>query len=91
MKSTKTCPKCQGREIIFIPQLADRDDKDVVRPFVVHVVHYDWRDDMEMGVVRAYICRKCGYTELYTADARALPVEKIPGAKLIRDGVIVED
>ncbi len=36
-----------------------------------------------MGNLQAYVCRGCGYTELYTANARALPVDKIPGAKLL--------
>jgi predicted nucleic-acid-binding Zn-ribbon protein len=83
MKSTHTCPKCKHNEILFLPQIADRDDKFVVRPLVVHVVHYDWRDDMEMGKIQAYVCRGCGYTEMYTVEAASLPVDKIPGAKLL--------
>jgi predicted nucleic-acid-binding Zn-ribbon protein len=83
MKSTHTCPKCRHNEILFLPQIADRDDKFNVRPLVVHVVHYDWRDDMEMGKIQAYVCRGCGYTELYTVEAPSLPVDKIPGAKVL--------
>ena len=83
MKRTNTCPKCRHNEILFLPQIADRDDKFNVRPLVVHVVHYDWRDDMEMGKIQAYVCRGCGYTELYTASAGSLPVDKIPGAQLL--------
>ena len=83
MKDIHTCPKCRHNEILFLPQIADRDDKFVVRPLVVHVVHYDWRDDMEMGKIQAYVCRGCGYTELYTVEAEKLPVDKIPGAKLL--------
>ncbi len=83
MKSSNLCPKCGHHEILFVPQLADRDDKFNVRPLVVHVVHFDWRDDMEMGKLQAYVCRSCGFTELYTTDAGALPVEKIPGAQVL--------
>jgi predicted nucleic-acid-binding Zn-ribbon protein len=83
MKSTHTCPKCRHNEILFLPQIADRDDKFNVRPLVVHVVHYDWRDDMEMGKIQAYVCRGCGYTELYTVEAKLLPVDKVPGAKVL--------
>jgi hypothetical protein len=71
-------------DILFVPQLADRDDKNVVRPLVHHVVHFDWRDDMEMGKLEAYVCRDCGYTELYTSMAKSLPIDKIPGAKLLK-------
>jgi predicted nucleic-acid-binding Zn-ribbon protein len=83
MKRSHICPKCQHNEILFVPQIADRDDNFNVRPLVVHVVHFDWRDDMEMGKLQAYVCRGCGYTELYTGEAKSLPLEKIPGAKVL--------
>lgn len=83
MRRTHTCPKCNHGEILFVPQIADRDDDDTVRPLVVHVVHLDYKD-VEMGSLQAYICRACGYTELHTENASQLPVEKIPGAKLLR-------
>ncbi len=83
MKNGGTCPKCNHHEILFFPQIADRDDKDNVRPLVVHVVHYDWKDDSELGKIQAYVCRSCGFTELYTPDAKSIPVEKLPGAKVL--------
>jgi predicted nucleic-acid-binding Zn-ribbon protein len=83
MRTSHVCPKCQHNEIIFLPQIADRDDKDAVRPLVAHVVHYDWRDDVEVGKLQAYVCRGCGYTELYSSDANQIPVNKVPGAKLL--------
>ena len=84
MRQSRVCPKCKHEEILFIPQLADRDDEDAVRPFVLHVVHYDWKDDVELGKIQAYICRACGFTELYTNEAGSLPVDKIPGARIIK-------
>jgi predicted nucleic-acid-binding Zn-ribbon protein len=83
MRATHLCPKCGHNEVLFVPQIADRDDEFVVRPLVMHVVHFDWRDDKEMGALQAYVCRACGYTELYTNEAASLPVEKIPGAKIL--------
>jgi len=83
MRSSNVCAKCGHREILFVPRIADRDDRDIVRPLVLHVQHYDWKDE-EVGCIQAYVCRGCGYTELYTARAEALPVEKIPGAQLLR-------
>jgi predicted nucleic-acid-binding Zn-ribbon protein len=84
MRKRAICPKCDHDEILFLPQIADRDDDDVVRPLVVHVVHYDWKDDLEMGKLSAYVCRKCGFTEMYTKDAANLPVDKIPGARILK-------
>jgi predicted nucleic-acid-binding Zn-ribbon protein len=83
MRSSHVCPKCGHREILFVPRVADRDDRENVRPLVLHVAHYDWKDD-ETGTLQAYVCRACGFTELYTAQADAIPVEKIPGAQLLQ-------
>jgi hypothetical protein len=84
MKSSKICPKCEGTEILFFPQIADRDDRDRVRPLVVHVTHYDWKDDEEIGVLQAYVCRACGFTELYATEPGAIPVKKVPGVQLLK-------
>jgi predicted nucleic-acid-binding Zn-ribbon protein len=82
MKSSKRCPKCEHTEILFFPQIADRDDRDNVRPLAVHVTHYDWKDDDEIGKIQAYVCRACGYTELYTKEPGAIPVTTVPGVEL---------
>ena len=83
MRSSHVCPKCSHGEILFVPHIADRDDRDTIRPLVLFVKHHDWKDD-ELGELQAYVCRGCGYTELYTAKAGGLPVDKIPGAGLLR-------
>jgi predicted nucleic-acid-binding Zn-ribbon protein len=83
MRKSHVCPKCGHREVLFVPHLADRDDSDKVRPLVLHVTHLDYKD-IEVGNLQAYVCRGCGFTELYTAHADALPIDKIPGAKLLR-------
>lgn len=38
-------------------------------------------DEGTAGLVQAYICKKCGYTELYTRDPQSIPV----------DGTIVQE
>ncbi len=83
MRGSLICPKCANREVLFLPHIADRDDRDNVRPLSLHVKHHDWKDD-ELGQLQAYVCRKCGYTELYTLKADALAIDKIPGAKLLK-------
>jgi hypothetical protein len=84
MKSSNVCPKCGHHEILFFPQIADRDDKDRVRPLVAHVTHYDWKDDEEIGVLQAYVCRSCGFTELYTTEPQAIPIKKLPKVKVLK-------
>jgi ADP-ribose pyrophosphatase YjhB (NUDIX family)/predicted nucleic-acid-binding Zn-ribbon protein len=83
MRSTHVCPKCQNTEILFLPQLADRDDENQVRPLVAHVVHFDWREDIEVGKIQAYVCLACGYTELYTNEVGKIPWQKVPGARVL--------
>jgi predicted nucleic-acid-binding Zn-ribbon protein len=83
MRSTHVCPKCAHREILFVPRLADRDDDDRVRPLVLHVTHLDWKD-VETGTLQAYVCRGCGYTELYTENPGSLAVEHIPDSRILR-------
>jgi predicted nucleic-acid-binding Zn-ribbon protein len=83
MRTKHVCPKCGHREILFVPRVADRDDRDNVRPLVLHVTHLDWKD-VEVGAIQAYVCRSCGFTELYTAHADALREDQIPGAKVLR-------
>ncbi|HEY1691575.1 MAG TPA: hypothetical protein VGG39_05420 [Polyangiaceae bacterium] len=82
MRTNHVCPKCNHREILFVPRVADRDDRDAVRPMVLHVIHLDYKD-IETGTIQAYVCRGCGYTELYTVQAGSIPVEAIPGAVLL--------
>jgi len=85
MRETQRCPKCKHGEVLFVPQLADRDDRDVIRPLVLHVVEYGWREDKEFGKLQAYVCRKCGFTELYSAEVDGIPEDKLPaGWKLLR-------
>ena len=83
MRTTHSCPKCKNQEVLFLPQIADRDDDDNVKPLSAHVVHFDWKDDIEVGKLQAYVCRGCGYTEIYTKEASQLPWQKIPGAKIL--------
>ncbi len=83
MRDSHVCPKCAHREVLFLPHVADRDDRDYVRPLSLHVKHHDWRDE-ELGQLQAYVCRKCGYTELYTLEPESLAVDKIPGAKILK-------
>jgi predicted nucleic-acid-binding Zn-ribbon protein len=82
MRTTHVCPKCNHGEVLFVPRIADRDDQDKVRPLTLHVQHLDWKD-IEVGTIEAYVCRGCGYTELYTVQASAIPVDQIPGAVLL--------
>jgi predicted nucleic-acid-binding Zn-ribbon protein len=82
MRKSHVCPKCGHREILFVPHIADRDDRDVVRPLNLHVRHLDWKD-IEVGTIQAYVCRGCGFTELYTAKADEIQADAIPESRVL--------
>lgn len=84
MKRTQVCPKCQNEEIVFVPQIADRDDRDVVRPLAIFVRHFDWKEDEELGHLQAYVCRACGFTEFYALKPEEIPSKKVPGVKVLK-------
>jgi hypothetical protein len=51
----------------------------------LHVVEFDWRPDMEFGKIQAYVCRKCGFTEMYTAEVSSIPLDRVPpGWKVLK-------
>ena len=39
--------------------------------------------DAPFGQLEAFVCRACGFTELYVADASRLKLEDLPGAVVL--------
>ena len=72
MRSTHVCPKCEHREVLFVPSVADRDDRDQVRPLVLHVHHLDYKD-VEVGTLQAYVCRGCGAPVVFKPGQVRIP------------------
>jgi predicted nucleic-acid-binding Zn-ribbon protein len=67
VRQTQRCPKCQHGEIVVLRHvagdqvyLAEGEDGKV------------WR---RAAPREAYICRACGYTEYYTRDVAAIPID----------------
>lgn len=66
------CPKCGGGRILHSPTIADRDryfNKNLALQVKGILL------DRPVGELEAYICAKCGYTELYVRDLDALLLE----------------
>ena len=81
MRDIHSCIKCSHHEILFVPQLRDTDS-DVMT--VDSELKSVWTGDTaRFGQLQAYICLKCGYTELYTLDPASIPLSKIEGAKVL--------
>ena len=80
MRETHRCPKCEHPEVLYLPQLSDTQrDK-----LAAHVDAPGWTTIEHYGVFEAYLCRACGYTELYAKAPQDIPLEKIRGAKVLR-------
>ncbi|NUP05380.1 MAG: hypothetical protein HOW73_04895 [Polyangiaceae bacterium] len=80
MRNSNQCPKCSGVEILYLPELTDSErDK-----LAAYVGPPGWTSVPHFGIVTAYVCLGCGYTELYTADPRSIPYREVPGAKILK-------
>jgi hypothetical protein len=42
--------------------------------------------DEPHGLIVAYVCRRCGFTELYTTDAQQIPIGPEYGTRLLGEG-----
>lgn len=78
MRHTHRCPKCQHPEVLYLPHLADTQ-----RDHLAAHISSTWTSLTHHGRFEAYLCRACGYTELYAQRPDQIPVKDIPGAKLL--------
>jgi hypothetical protein len=83
MQRSQTCPKCQGNHILLIARvalLADAYGREeplhIARvPAGVEGFPLPGGEPVPAGLVQAYVCRACGYTELYTRDPQSIPID----------------
>jgi predicted nucleic-acid-binding Zn-ribbon protein len=95
VKDRHPCPKCGYRKILFLPQIADRTESIVPSALAAHVAVTGMVDALlgptVYGRITAYVCRRCGFTELYTASPKSIPYQDIAGAKIIEADAEEED
>jgi predicted nucleic-acid-binding Zn-ribbon protein len=77
MKNGK-CPKCGSKDVMADVEVRD-DGQNGSHPLRVVVEEpeppkhgFIWVAGQSTGDVRAWICARCGYTELYTGNLEAL-------------------
>ena len=80
MRKQHVCPKCLHNHILLIESVPDMGEfsTEIRRLHIAEVFVGDgWFGDKTAtaGKLSAAVCRKCGYTELYTADAPLIPVD----------------
>jgi predicted nucleic-acid-binding Zn-ribbon protein len=90
MRTSHRCQKCDRSEIVYVPRILDRAGGET-HPLALWVgvrrrteggkekLEYD----APFGQLEAYVCRRCGFTELYVADVERLKLEDLPGATVL--------
>ena len=82
MRKTNVCPKCQYNRILLVDEVADSGEyPSDVRP--LHIAIAKLGEGMffdkigAAGQVSAAVCKRCGYTELYTRAPQDIPVDGV--------------
>jgi len=79
MLKRHVCPKCSHNKILMIRHVADAGDGFAVRPMQIAIAFAGqgfFSDRTEgAGSLSAVVCKGCGYTELYTRDPEAIPID----------------
>ena len=80
MRKRHVCPKCQHNHILLVESVPDTGEYEAeIRNMHVAVIFAGegWFGDKtsRAGRLSAAVCRACGFTELYAADAPLIPVD----------------
>ncbi|HBP21990.1 MAG TPA: hypothetical protein DEA08_29925 [Planctomycetes bacterium] len=63
MKNGGVCPKCSGTDIYHSPCVMDRGEGNAAMCLAVR--RSDPIEARDVGRFEVYVCRKCGFSELY--------------------------
>jgi predicted nucleic-acid-binding Zn-ribbon protein len=91
MRTSHRCPKCAGAELLHARQVADHVgeayshhddreprmdavDRDTTTRFRIARIQHKG-SYASAGRVEAWVCRTCGFTELYTVDVAKIPID----------------
>lgn len=80
MRESHVCPKCRFNRVLWIAQVPDRGSHAMVHQahIAVTVVEHRFFGDANTehdGRLSACVCRRCGFTELYTSNVEDIPVD----------------
>jgi len=80
MRESHTCPKCRFNRVLWIAEVPDTDGNLIypamIASTVLRGVGFLGGDrQATAGLLSACVCRRCGYTELYTANAGNIPID----------------
>lgn len=85
------CVRCGGRSLVRVTTMRERgvvDGSDYTyertKPLALtYPIGENGKvaSDQPIGVLEAYVCRTCGFTELYTKDAASIPIDEALGTE----------
>lgn len=79
MRDRHICPKCQHNHILLAVMVPDVDETGIQSMHVATVkVGEGWLGGAKLGRagrLEATVCRRCGYTELYTTSPEQIPID----------------
>lgn len=80
MRETHVCPKCRHNHILRIAAVPDQDGDHGTKNFQIAVTFagkgwFGGDRTSTAGTLYAYVCRRCGFTELYTDAPQSIPVD----------------
>jgi predicted nucleic-acid-binding Zn-ribbon protein len=70
VKRSRTCPKCDGKDVFHSQQIMDRGEGNEALPLAIG--RTDPIHAQVFGQFEVYACRGCGYAELYVLDLEEL-------------------
>jgi predicted nucleic-acid-binding Zn-ribbon protein len=84
MRRSHRCPKCDHHEVLYAPEVRDSNYDRLAMAGRISL-YSKWTSE-EQGGFEAYMCRACGYTELYVREPQKLDESLIKGAKILSSG-----
>ena len=79
MRERHVCPKCQHNHILLISKVPDNDGEYSTKNLKIAVTFLGdgfFGEKLGMaGAVYACVCRRCGFTELYTRHPETIPID----------------
>ena len=79
MRNHYRCPKCDHGEVLYVPEPRDQDYDRMALGGMRSV----WSGNVN-AALEAYVCLKCGYTELYVQRPREINLDKIDDARVLK-------
>ena len=79
MRESHTCPKCHHNRILRIAKVPDNDGEYSTKNLEIAVTFlgdgFFGEKTGTAGAVSACVCRRCGFTELYTEHPDTVPID----------------